>query len=268
MIGHLKKYMSIFAALCLMLSGCSETGQHASRQGQPAKQENQASDDSLGDRAGGGQDRASAKSVSGTQQKVIHVVRDPNSTLVLVNKYFKLPDHYTPEKLVYPNVPFTTSQKSEKWKMRPAAAKALERMFAAAEKDGIRLAGVSAYRSHERQMELFNYYVQKYGEKKAAAYSARPGTSEHETGLAIDVSGIDGMYQAAQAFSETPEAKWLKRHAPDYGFIIRYPKGKERVTGYEYESWHLRYVGHPVSKVIAEKGLALEEYLSAVPVSR
>ncbi|GGL64446.1 M15 family metallopeptidase [Sporolactobacillus putidus] len=208
------------------------------------------------------------KTVSSLNREDVHIVANPDSTLVLVNKFFKLPDNYVPKQLVYPDVPFITGDKSETAKMRPAAAKALETMFAAAQKDGIQLAGVSAYRSYASQTVLFNTYVKEDGEKKALTYSARPGTSEHETGLAIDVSGISGQYAASPAFATTPEAAWLAAHAPDYGFIIRYPKGKESVTGYEYEAWHLRYVGLPVSKKIAERGLTLEEYLSDVSVIR
>lgn len=206
------------------------------------------------------------RNLSPMDQKGIHVVADPASILVLVNKHFKLPENYVPRSLVYPNVPFL-SGRTEKAKMRRVAAKALERMFAAAEKDGIHLAGVSAYRSHRSQVMLFERYAAIDGEKKALTYSALPGTSEHETGLAIDVSGLNGKYAATPAFAGTPEAVWLKDHAQDYGYIIRYPKGKEAVTGYEYEAWHLRYVGLPVAKGIKGRHLVLEEYLSTVPVT-
>lgn len=82
------------------------------------------------------------------------------------------------------------------------------------------------------------------------------------------MSGIDGKYAATPAFGETPEAAWLANHVQDYGFIIRYPEGKEAITGYEYEAWHLRYIGLPTSQTIVNKGLTLEEYLGAVPVSK
>ncbi|BBN97551.1 D-alanyl-D-alanine carboxypeptidase family protein [Sporolactobacillus terrae] len=206
--------------------------------------------------------------VAAMNQNGIHVVADPRSTLVLVNKYFKLPNDYVPNDLVDLDVPFIFSGKSEKKKMRRAAAAPLKRMFDAAKKDGIQLAGVSAYRSHKSQVALFNYYVQRDGEKKALNYSARPGTSEHETGLAIDVSGMNGKYAATQEFGKTPEAAWLAKHAQDYGFIVRYPEGKESVTGYEYEAWHLRYVGLPAAQKIAQAHETLEEYLNDVPVSQ
>lgn len=191
----------------------------------------------------------------------------PESVSVLVNKQFALPDSYNPSDLVYPDVPFTFKEQIEKRKMRKEAAGALEQMFAGAKKDGIYLAGVSAYRSHATQTSLFNQYVKKDGEEKAKTYSAVPGHSEHETGLAIDVSGSDGKCAADDCFGGTKEANWLAKHATEYGFIIRYPKGKESITGYQYEPWHIRYVGTKISKEIGSKNSTLEEYYNAVPVS-
>jgi D-alanyl-D-alanine carboxypeptidase len=196
------------------------------------------------------------------------VIAKPDSITVLVNKQFALPENYEPSDLVYPNVPFTFTEKVDKRKMRSVAAKALEKLFAGAKTDGIALAGVSAYRSYDTQKALFNRYVQQDGEAKARAYSAVPGTSEHETGLAIDVSGSNGKCAAEDCFAGTKEAVWLGKHAAEYGFIIRYPKGKEAITGYNYEPWHLRYVGTDISQEIAAKHTTLENYLNAVPVSK
>lgn len=109
--------------------------------------------------------------------------------------------------------------------------------------------------------------MKKDGVEKAKTYSAVPGHSEHETGLAIDVSGSDGKCAAEDCFGGTKEAEWLAKHAPEYGFIIRYPEGKEDITGYKYEPWHLRYVGTEISSDIAERGITLEEYYNAVPVT-
>jgi zinc D-Ala-D-Ala carboxypeptidase len=92
-------------------------------------------------------------------------------------------------------------------------------------------------------------------------YSARPGHSEHQTGLAIDVSGLDGRCQAEPCFAGTPAGRWLARHAPDFGFVVRYPEGKESVTGYMYEPWHLRYVGVPDAQAMSRDGRTLEEHL-------
>lgn len=257
---HMRTIIWAVAVLLAVLSACSSQPQKDSGHSAQTHQEKTVKQSRSKDSSG-------SNEVSSMNRTGIHVVADPDSTLVLINKYFKLPDHYTPEQLVYADIPFISEQKSEKMKMRPEAARAVETMFAAAKKNGIRLAGVSAYRSYQSQVRLFNYYVEKDGEKAALTYSARPGTSEHETGLAIDVSGTDGKYAASDAFAGTPEAAWLERHAPDYGFIIRYPKGKEEITGYKYEAWHLRYVGTQAAQTIKKKGQTLEEYLGDIPVS-
>lgn len=192
---------------------------------------------------------------------------DPDSMTVLVNKEFGLPEDYDPSDLVYPDVPFLFKEKIEKRKMRAEAAAALEELFAGAKKDGIYLAGVSAYRSNATQKSLFERYVKKDGLEKAKTYSAEPGHSEHATGLAIDVSGSTGKCAAESCFGDTEEAKWLDQHATEYGFIIRYPEGKQSITGYKYEPWHLRYVGKEIAADIAERKITLEEYYDAVPVT-
>ncbi|MDF2921793.1 MAG: D-alanyl-D-alanine carboxypeptidase family protein [Paenibacillaceae bacterium] len=192
---------------------------------------------------------------------------DPDSVAVIVNKQLALPDNYKPDDLVYPDVAFLFKEKMEKRMLRKEAATALEQLFAAAEKDGNRLAGVSGFRSQATQRILFNQYVQKDGEEKAKTYSAVPGHSEHQTGLAIDVSGITGQCAVEDCFDGTPEAKWLAKHAHEYGFIIRFPKGKEEITGYQYEPWHIRYVGVKLAKDMTDRGVTLEEYFNAVPVS-
>ncbi|MCP1357483.1 M15 family metallopeptidase [Aneurinibacillus migulanus] len=202
------------------------------------------------------------------KDEAAQAITDPHNVAVMVNKQFSLPENYEPTDLVYPNVRFTFKEKIEKRKMRKEAAEALEKMFAGAEKDGVYLAGVSAYRSHKTQTAVFNRYVKKDGEEKAKTYSAVPGHSEHETGLAIDVSGSDGRCAAEDCFAGTKEAEWLAKHAPEYGFIIRYPEGKESITGYKYEPWHIRYVGTDIAKNIAERNITLEEYFNAVPVSK
>lgn len=193
---------------------------------------------------------------------------EPDSITVMVNKQYQLPDGYKPADLVYPDVPFIFSEKIEKRMMRKTAAGALEQMFAGAKKDGVYLAGVSAYRSEKTQTTLFNNYVARDGEEKARTYSAVPGHSEHQTGLAIDVSGSDGKCAAESCFGGTKEADWLAAHAAEYGFIIRYPEGKQGITGYMYEPWHIRYVGQDIAEEIAAKGITLEEYYDAVPVSK
>jgi D-alanyl-D-alanine carboxypeptidase len=208
-----------------------------------------------------GQERAS-------QDDAVQVVANPDSITVLLNKQFGLPNHYKPKDLVELKVPFISRKQNEKHLMRKEAAAALEVMFAAAKKEGILLKGVSAYRSNAAQTLLFNRYVQLDGVEKARMYSAVPGTSEHETGLAIDIAGSNEKCAASDCFAGSKEALWLDQHAAEYGFIIRYPKGKEAITGYQYEPWHIRYVGKKISKEIAERGITLEEYFHAAPAAK
>ncbi|MGM0883521.1 MAG: M15 family metallopeptidase [Bacillota bacterium] len=205
---------------------------------------------------------------AGKTEDGLAVVAQPESITALVNKQNKLPENYNPSDLVYPDVRFIFDDKIEKRMLRKEAAEALEEMFTSAEIDGIPLAGVSAYRSYTTQKSLFERYVKRDGLVKARTYSAFPGTSEHETGLAIDISGSDGKCAAADCFAGTKEALWLEEHAHEFGFIIRYLKGKEAITGYQYEPWHLRYVGTELAAELKESGETLEEYNDAVPVSK
>ncbi len=144
--------------------------------------------------------------------------------------------------------------------MRMVAVQALEQWVKGAKQDEIYLAGVSAYRSYATQSAIFNHFEKRDGIEKARTYSAHPGSSEHETGLAIDVSGIDGKCAALDCFAARKEAIWLDQHAHKYGYIIRYPKGKEAITGYQYEPWHIRFVGTDNSKEMALKEITLEDY--------
>jgi D-alanyl-D-alanine carboxypeptidase len=198
----------------------------------------------------------------------IQVVTEPENIQVLVNKQYKLQENYVPQDLVYPNVPFIFKEKVEKRKMRKVAAEALEQLFNGAKSNGIHLAGVSAYRSYSTQEAVFNHYVKEDGEKKAETYSALPGTSEHQTGLAIDVSGSDGKCAAESCFGGTKEANWLAENAYKFGFIVRYPENKENITGYKYEPWHIRFVGKEIAKVVSSKNITLEEYYHTTLVSK
>ncbi|MBA9026818.1 M15 family metallopeptidase [Peribacillus huizhouensis] len=187
-------------------------------------------------------------------------VMDPDAIPVLINKENMLPDNYKPADLVYPDVRFTFTEKIEKRMMRKEAADALESLFQAADEQGVPLAGVSAYRSQKTQTSLFNHYVEKDGLEAALLYSATPGTSEHQTGLAIDVTSSDGSCAVEDCFGKTDQAQWLVDNAPTYGFIIRYEEGKESITGYKYEPWHLRYVGQKLAQDLTDRGITLEEY--------
>lgn len=133
-----------------------------------------------------------------------------------------------------------------------------------AEQEGIILNIRSGFRDTDTQEALFNSYVQKDGIEKANRYSAKPGHSEHETGLTIDITDEYNNRSIGDWFNETKQAKWLYENAYKYGFILRYPKGKEDITGYKYESWHYRYIGTEHSKNFAMNDLTLEEYLKIV----
>ncbi|MGJ7910096.1 M15 family metallopeptidase [Neobacillus sp. LXY-1] len=203
---------------------------------------------------------------TGPDGKVVNVTNYPASIGVIVNKKIYLPKTYIPGDLTYPNTSFLYKEKVEKRKMRKEAAIQLERMFAAAKKENIYLSGVSGYRSYATQTTVFNNYVKRDGYQKAVTYSAIPGTSEHQTGLAIDVSGSNGYCAVTSCFAGTKEAKWLEKNSAKFGYIIRYPKGKEHVTGYKYEPWHIRYVGPKIAKDVMARGLTLEEYFGVFPI--
>ena len=128
-------------------------------------------------------------------------------------------------------------------------------MQSAAKRDGMNLSICSGYRSYSYQAQLYNSYVARDGKAKADTYSARPGHSEHQTGLAADIN------YASDYFTSTPEAKWLADNCYQYGFSIRHPKGKADITGYKYESWHIRYLGEELAQLVHDSGLTLEEYL-------
>nr|WP_257144039.1 M15 family metallopeptidase [Bacillus sp. AFS002410] len=187
-------------------------------------------------------------------------VTNPKSDLVLVNKERKLPDGYGPPDLIYPIVPLHGVSK-DKTLMRKEAGHALEKLFEKAESDGIELTPVSAYRSFERQKSLYNYYVQIHGEDWTQSFSAVPGTSEHQTGLAIDVSSPNFGNKLEQGFGKTKEGIWLAKHAHECGFVIRYPEDKAEMTGYDYEPWHIRYVGIKYATYLYKNNLVLEEVM-------
>jgi len=190
------------------------------------------------------------------------VLAEPSDTLALVNKNNSLPSNYIPANLVVPKVPFPFTEFHEKKLMREDAARALERLFTQAKEENINLYATSGYRSYERQKAIFTSKSMRYGLERANQFSAKPGESEHQTGLAMDVTSPKVNFLLSQSFGETKEGRWLKENASKFGFIIRYPQGKEDVTGYQYEPWHLRYVGNNhIAYTIASNGATLEEYL-------
>lgn len=156
--------------------------------------------------------------------------------IMIANKSYALPESYNPG-------------------VDKNAKAAFEKMAAAAKTEGLSLSICSGFRSYTTQESLYNTYVQRDGKEAADTYSARPGHSEHQTGLAFDIN------KANDTFANTPEAKWLANHCWEYGFIIRYPQGKESITGYKYEPWHVRYLGEATAKAVYDSGKTLEEYL-------
>lgn len=181
---------------------------------------------------------------------------DTSSLLVVANKANRLPEGYEPSDLVRPNV-----RSSADWLLREPAARALEEMFAGAEKEGIYLILGSAYRSAAYQSQLWNGYAAQYGADRADRISSRPGYSDHQTGLAVDIVQNQGN-DFNEAFEDTAAAKWLHAHAQEYGWIMRYPKGKEDITGYAYEPWHFRYIGKEYAEAIyaVDEWETFEEY--------
>ena len=153
-----------------------------------------------------------------------------------MNKTYALPSDYNPG-------------------VDPDAQAAFDKMQAAAAAEGLNIYISSGFRSYDYQSGLYDRYVQRSGKAEADRYSARPGHSEHQTGLAFDLNSID------MTFADTDECAWVNEHCAEYGFIIRYPKGSESITGYMYEPWHLRYLGTENAKKVYDSGLTLEEYL-------
>ncbi|MBP3041528.1 M15 family metallopeptidase [Bacillaceae bacterium Marseille-Q3522] len=194
-----------------------------------------------------------------------NIIQNPDNSMVLVNKEFALPDGHAPSDLVRPNVAFSFGdQDIEKSYLRVEAAEALETMFAAAKQEGIYLFAVSGYRSFERQTEIYSAEVAQKGKEKAEEVVAVPGNSEHQTGLAMDISSESAGFGLSEAFGETPEGKWLRDNAHRFGFILRYPKDKVDITKYSYEPWHFRYVGVKAATEIFENNLSLEEFFEIV----
>ena len=158
--------------------------------------------------------------------------------VMIVNKTYTLPSSYNPGG------------------MTPDTRAAFTELQAAAQADGLAITSVSDFRSYETQDTLYHNYVARDGQAAADTFSARAGHSEHQTGMAIDCNW------AGDAFNTTPEAKWLADNAWKYGFIIRYPQNKEAITGFKYESWHIRYLGKDMAKKVYDSGLCLEEYFN------
>ena len=186
--------------------------------------------------------------------------QDPTDVLILVNKQNKAPT--VPVTLVKPDVTPTKPSVAENIYMRPEAARALEALFAGAAEDGITLYATSGFRSYATQKAIFDRKAAERGEQAANRSVAKPGYSEHQTGLAMDIEGETTLGTGlTAAFGESPEGIWVAEHCHEYGFIIRYPEDKTSITGYIYEPWHIRYVGVEAAKEITQLGVTFEEYI-------
>ncbi len=179
------------------------------------------------------------------------VVSDADSKTVLVNKLNRLPDNFEAKNLE--KVDRLYAGGSGYYLDREAYYNYVD-MYDAAAKEGLRLKIVSAYRTESYQRNLYNSYVRRNGKAYAEKYSAHPGYSEHQTGLAVDINSV------YTSFEKSKEYAWLKKHAHEYGFIERYQKGKEYITGYSYEPWHYRYVGKQSAEIIHSSNITYEEY--------
>lgn len=178
-----------------------------------------------------------------------------NTNLILVNKYNYVTEDYIPENLKEIDTAYARSG----MQLVKEAKDAFEELSLAAKEGGYHVIAMSSYRSYDYQVNLYNNYVANDGKDAADTYSARAGYSEHQTGLAVDVYNLDLPYTS---FEETEEFDWMQENAYKYGFILRFPKDKVNITGYQYESWHYRYVGKEVAKYIHDNNLTLEEYLA------
>ena len=176
-----------------------------------------------------------------------------NTNLILVNKYNYLTEDYIPENLEPIDIAYARSG----MQLVSEARSAFETLSEDAKKEGMNIIAMSSYRSYDYQVNLYDNYVATDGKEAADTYSARAGYSEHQTGLAVDVYNKVLPYTS---FEETEEFNWMQENAYKYGFILRFPKDKVNITGYQYESWHYRYVGKEAAKYIHNHDLTLEEY--------
>lgn len=186
-----------------------------------------------------------------------YTIKNPKDLLVLVKKGFYLPDDYEPE-LVDPEIPVAPDCNNPK--MTKETSKALTKMYQAAKKEGLELVVNSAYRSYQTQVDTMADFEKRYGGQYANEYVARPGASEHQTGLGIDLTSQSVVEGKKNVFGDTKEYKWVIENCAKYGFIIRFENGTDNITGIAHEPWHLRYVGEKVAKQIVSKGWTFEEY--------
>ena len=226
-----KRYLVLSGLLALTLAACSQE-KPAISETQTSTEEKTVQEGTVGSKS----QEASQKKAEVVNKGDYYSVQGKYDEIVIANKHYPLSKDYNPGE-------------------NPTAKAELLKLIAAMQEAGFPISDhYSGFRSYETQTQLYQDYVNKDGKAEADRYSARPGYSEHQTGLAFDLIGTDG-----DLVTEEKAAQWLLDHAADYGFVVRYLKGKEQETGYMAEEWHLRYVGKE-AKDIAASGLSLEEY--------
>ena len=226
-----KRYLVLSGLLALTLAACSQE-KPATSENQTSTEEKTVQEGTVGSKS----QEASQKKAEVVNKGDYYSVQGKYDEIVIANKHYPLSKDYNPGE-------------------NPTAKAELLKLIAAMQEAGFPISDhYSGFRSYETQTQLYQDYVNKDGKAEADRYSARPGYSEHQTGLAFDLIGTDG-----DLVTEEKAAQWLLDHAADYGLVVRYLKGKEKETGYMAEEWHLRYVGKE-AKDIAASGLSLEEY--------
>ena len=226
-----KRYLVLSSLLALTLAACSQE-KPATSETQTSTGEKTVQEGTVGSKS----QEASQKKAEVVNKGDYYSVQGKYDEIVIANKHYPLSKDYNPGE-------------------NPTAKAELLKLIAAMQEAGFPISDhYSGFRSYETQTQLYQDYVNQDGKAEADRYSARPGYSEHQTGLAFDLIGTNG-----DLVTEEKAAQWLLDHAADYGFVVRYLKGKEKETGYMAEEWHLRYVGKE-AKDIAASGLSLEEY--------
>jgi D-alanyl-D-alanine carboxypeptidase len=184
----------------------------------------------------------------------------PTSIWVVVNKSIPLSEQsYAPSDLTLLSATSRTDKSNDERSIRTVAVADFNDLITAAKGAGYDLIVGSGYRSYDLQAYYYNHYVSVSGEAQANKYSAKPGQSEHQTGLAADITLRSLQCYLDTCFGDTPAGKWLSANAVSYGFIIRYPADKTEITKYQYEPWHIRYVGKPLARALQQSGLTLDE---------
>ena len=226
-----KRYLILSGLLALTLAACSQE-KSATSDAKASSEQSTVQEGTAGSKS----QEASQKKAEVVNKGDHYSIQGKYDEIVVANKHYPMSKDYNPGE-------------------NPTAKAELLKLIAAMQQAGFPISDhYSGFRSYETQTQLYQNYVNKDGKAEADRYSARPGYSEHQTGLAFDLLETNG-----DLVTEEKAAQWLLDHAADYGFVVRYLKGKEKETGYMAEEWHLRYVGKE-AKEIAASGLSLEEY--------